>query len=179
MVSAEQLAALYPATPTEASLVKESATLLPGYRARGDPAPLLVVQDERTLLLPDRRGNNRLDSLRNVVADGRVALLCLVPGKNETLRINGHATLSSDPALCQRLAMDGKPPVTVLVIHIEVVYFQCARALLRSGLWQPERWPDTRTLPTAGSLLREATQGRFDGTSYDAALPQRQRDTLY
>jgi len=195
------LAQLYPNRPSEASLVKESPRLLPGYRAlleaspfvvlasvgpdgldaspRGDPAPALVVQDERTLLLPDRRGNNRLDSLRNVVADGRVALLCLIPGRNETLRINGHATLSSDAALCQRLAMDGKAPASVLVIHIEVVYFQCARALLRSGLWRPETWPDAASLPSAGRLLAQASAGQFDGAAYDAALPQRQRDSLY
>ncbi|MBC7730215.1 MAG: isochorismatase family protein, partial [Microbacteriaceae bacterium] len=198
--SAEQLAALY-GQPSEASLVKESAVLNAAYRAllkaspfvvlaaigpggldaspRGDPAPVLVVQDERTLLLPDRRGNQRLDSLRNIVADPRVALLCLVPGTPETLRINGRAHVSADPALCQRLAIDGKPPATVVVIDIDVVYFQCARALARSQLWNPASWPARNTLPSAGHMLTTASQGRFDGAAYDAALPLRQRDTLY
>ena len=195
-----QLAALY-GQPGEASLRQESATLIAPYRAlleasplvvlattgpggldaspRGDAGRALVVHNERTVLLPDRRGNHRLDSLRNIVADPRVALLCLVPGTHETLRINGRAHLSTDPALCQRLAMDGKLPATVVVIHIEVVYFQCARALLRSQLWNPATWPDRASLPTAGQMLSAATQGSFDGAAYDAALPQRQRDTLY
>ena len=198
--SAEQLAALY-GQPSEASLVKESAVLNAAYRAlleaspfvvlattgpggldaspRGDRAPVLVVQDERTLLLPDRRGNQRLDSLRNIVADPRVALLCLVPGTPETLRINGRAHLSADPALCQRLAIDGKPPASVVVIHIDVVYFQCARALVRSQLWNPASWPARNTLPSAGQMLTTASQGRFDGAAYDAGVPLRQRDTLY
>ena len=198
------LAALY-GQPGEALLRKESAVLTPAYQAmlaasplvvlatsgpggldaspRGDPGSALQVQDERTLLLPDRRGNQRLDSLQNLVQDPRVALLCLIPGRNETLRINGRATVSSDPALCERLAMDGKPPVTVLVIAIEVVYFQCARALLRSQLWNPAAWPDLGQQPSAGQSLASG-KGRgfdsaFDGAAYDAALPQRQRETLY
>lgn len=200
-VCSESQLALHYGQPGEASLRKESPTLIAPYRAlleaspfvvlattgpggldaspRGDAGQVLVVQDERTLLLPDRRGNHRLDSLRNIVADPRVALLCLVPGTNETLRINGRAHLSTDAALCQRLAMDGKPPATVVVVHIEVVYFQCARALMRSQLWNPATWPDRAGLPTAGQMLTAATQGGFDGAAYDAALPQRQRDSLY
>ena len=197
--SAEQLAALY-GQPSEASQIKESAVLNAAYRAlleaspfvvlattgpggldaspRGDLAPVLVVQDERTLLLPDRRGNHRLDSLRNLVADPRVALLCLVPGTFETLRINGRAQVSADPTLCQRLAIEGKPPATVVVITIDVVYFQCARALARSQLWNPASWPARDTLPSAGQMLSNASQGQFDGTAYDAALALRQRDSL-
>ena len=195
-----QLAALY-GQPSEAALRKEAAALTAPYRAlleaspflvlatsgpggldaspRGDPAPAVVVQDARTLLLPDRRGNHRLDSLRNIVADPRVALLCLIPGTSETLRINGRAHLSTDPALLARLAVDGKPPATVVVIAIELVFFQCARALMRSGLWQPATWPERQALPTAGQMLTAATGGSFDGAAYDAALPQRQRDSLY
>lgn len=198
--SAEQLAALY-GQPSEAALIKESAVLTSAYRAlleaspfvvlattgpggldaspRGDPAPVLVVQDERTLLLPDRRGNHRLDSLRNIVADPRVALLCLVPGTSETLRINGRAWVSADPVLCQRLAIAGKPPATVVVISIDVVYVQCARALARSQLWHAATWPARDTLPSAGKMLSSASQGRFDGAAYDAALPLRQGDSLY
>ena len=198
------LAALY-GQPGEASLRKEAPALTPAYQAmlaasplvvlatsgpggldaspRGDPGSALVVQDERTLLLPDRRGNQRLDSLRNLVDDPRVALLCLIPGRNETLRINGRASLNTDPALRQRLAMDGKLPVTVLVIQIEVVYFQCSRALLRSQLWNPAAWPDLAAQPSAGQLLASGSghgfTTPFDGAAYDAALPQRQRDSLY
>ncbi|MES2715244.1 MAG: MSMEG_1061 family FMN-dependent PPOX-type flavoprotein [Pseudomonadota bacterium] len=195
-----RLATLY-GQPSEAALVKETDHLTDAYLAllqaspflvlattgpqgldaspRGDPAPALVVQDRRTLLLADRRGNHRLDSLRNIVADPRVALLCLVPGTSETLRIRGRARLSTDPALLQRLAMDGRPPATVLVLQIERVYFQCARALMRSGLWQPATWPARSSLPSAGSMLNQATQGRFDGAAYDAALPARQQASLY
>ena len=198
------LAALY-GQPSETSLRKESPVLTPAYRAmlaasplvvlassgpggldaspRGDPGSALVVQDERTLLLPDRRGNQRLDSLRNLVDDPRVALLCLIPGRNETLRINGRAALSTDPALRQRLAMDGKLPISVLVIHIEVVYFQCSRALQRAQLWNPAAWPDLGQQPTAGQLLASGSghgfTTPFDGAAYDAALPLRQRDSLY
>ncbi len=198
--SPAQLTALY-GQPSEAALRKESTTLTAPYRAlleaspflvlatsgpggldaspRGDPAPAVVVQDDRTLLLADRRGNHRLDSLRNIVADPRVALLCLIPGTSETLRINGHARLSTDPALLARLAVNGKPPATVVVISIALVFFQCARALLRSQLWVPASWPDRNTLPTAGQMLTAATGGSFDGAAYDAALPARQRDSLY
>lgn len=195
-----QLAALY-GQPSEAALRKESPRLTEPYRRlleaspflvlatsgpdgldaspRGDPAPAVVVQDDRTLLLADRRGNHRLDSLRNIVADPRVALLCLIPGSSETLRINGHARLSTDPALLARLAMDGKPPATVVVVTIDVVFFQCARALMRSQLWVPATWPMRSSLPTAGQMLTAATGGSFDGAAYDAALPQRQAGSLY
>ena len=198
------LAALY-GQPGETSLRKESPVLTPAYKAmldasplvvlatsgpggldaspRGDPGSALVVQDERTLLLPDRRGNQRLDSLRNLVDDPRLALLCLIPGRNETLRINGRGTLSTDPALLERLAIDGKRPVTVLVIQIEVVYFQCARALQRAQLWTPSAWPDLGPQPSAGQLLASGSghgfTTAFDGAAYDAALPARQRDSLY
>ena len=146
---------------------------------RGDWPTALVVQDERTLLLPDRRGNHRLDSLRNLLSDPRVALLCLIPGRSETLRINGRAHISTDPALCARLAVDGKPPACVVVIVIERVYFQCARALLRSKLWQSETWPAANSLPSAGQMLSAASAGGFDGAAYDRAQPLRQKDGLY
>lgn len=200
-----QLLALY-GQPGEAALRKESSTLTAPYRAllqaspfvvlatsgpggldaspRGDPAPALVVQDARTLLLPDRRGNHRLDSLRNILADPRVALLCMVPGSSETLRINGRARLSTDPVLLASLAVHGKAPATVVVIEIDTVYFQCARALMRSQLWDAGTWPDRATLPSAGQMLSAAAAaspegGSFDGAAYDAALPARQRGSLY
>jgi PPOX class probable FMN-dependent enzyme len=146
---------------------------------RGDEHGLVQVRDERTLLLPDRRGNNRLDSLRNIVRDGRVALLFLVPGASETLRVNGRAVVSADPALCARFEVDGKAPRTVVVITVEAVYFQCARALVRSHLWDPARQVPRAALPTAGAMLAEASGGREGGEDYDRALPARQAATLY
>jgi len=146
---------------------------------RGDPAGFVVVEDERTLLMPERRGNNRIDSLRNIVVDPRVALLFLIPGVGETLRVNGSARISVAPSLLDRLAMDGKPPKCVLVVTVERVYFQCARAIQRSKLWDPRTAVDRGSLPTAGQILSALTAGGFDGATYDRELPARQKDTLY
>jgi len=149
---------------------------------RGDAPGFIEVADERTLLLPDRRGNNRIDSLRNIAHDPSVALIFLVPGCGETLRINGLARISTAPALLARFAVDGKPPRSVLVIDVRLVFFQCARAVMRSGLWEPERWPELATLPTPGRILGElsAKAGEpIDGAAYDAALRPRQRGSLY
>ncbi len=145
---------------------------------RGDPAPLVTVVDAHTLWLPERRGNNRIDSLRNIVGDPRVALLFMIPGIGETLRVNGTATISADPALLERLAMDGKPPHCVLVIAVQQVFFQCARALQRSRLWHGASTPPAG-VPTAGAMLAALTDDAIDGAAYDRALPGRQRDTLY
>ncbi|WP_439519696.1 pyridoxamine 5'-phosphate oxidase family protein [Hydrogenophaga sp.] len=143
---------------------------------RGDPAGLVTVQDEHTLLLPERAGNNRVDSLKNILADPRVALLFLVPGVGETLRVNGRARISVAPDLLQRLAMDGKPPRCVLVITVETVFFQCARAMKRARLWEPGA---PAPVPSAGDMLAALTRNAIDGAAYDRALPARQRDTLY
>lgn len=144
---------------------------------RGDPAPLVTVLDERTIVLPERRGNNRIDSLRNLVADPRVALLFMIPGIGETLRVNGRARISVDPALLGRLAVGGIAPVCAIVVTVEAVYFQCARALLRSRLWG--QMPAPAGVPTAGAMLDALTRGAIDGDAYDRALPRRQRETLY
>lgn len=146
---------------------------------RGDAPGFVQVADEHTLLLPDRRGNNRIDSLRNIVQDPRVALLFLVPGCKEALRVNGQARISAAPALLGRFAVDGKAPRSVLVITVRTVFFQCARAVMRSGLWDPARHIDRSKLPTAGAILGTLSGARIDGAAYDAALPQRQRSTLY
>ncbi len=146
---------------------------------RGDPPGFAVAQDARTLLLPERRGNMRADSLRNIVADPRVALLFLVPGLGETLRVNGSARISVAPDLLQRFAVQGKPPFCVLVVRVQSVYFQCARAIQRAGLWQPAPARDQLDLPTPGDILSALTQGGFDGATYDRELPARQRATLY
>jgi hypothetical protein len=193
------LKALY-GEPGEASIIKEVATLTPEYRAlieaspfcvlatvgedgldatpRGDPAGFVDVLDETTLLLPDRRGNNRIDSLLNVVRDPRVALLFLVPGVNETLRVNGRARISADAALLERYAMDGKAPRSALVIEVEAVYFQCARALHRSRLWDPALHRVRAELPSAGAMLKGA-QATFDAENYDHGLDARHKATLY
>ena len=187
-----------PATP---SVVKEVGRLTPSYRALIDASPFLVlatagpegldcsprgdapgfvrVLDDATLLIPDRRGNKRLDSLRNIIRDPRVALLFFVPGIDETLRVNGHATLTADPALCESFTVAGRAPKTVLVVAIDKVYFQCARALVRSGLWDPARHVARTSLPSVGTMLREASGGREGGEAYDRALPERIRTTLY
>jgi len=194
------LTALY-GEPGLASLAKEVPTVHPHYRAiierapfailatvgpdgldaspRGDPPGFVVVEDERTLLMPDRRGNNRLDSLRNIVADPRVALLFLVPGVGETLRVNGRATLSTEPALLARFEMDGKPPACVLRIAVETVYFQCARAIKRARLWDPAAAVDRSALPSPGAILAELSGHAIDGAGYDRDLQARQAATLY
>jgi uncharacterized protein len=189
----------------EASIRKEVPTLHPVYRAmieaspfavlatagpdgldaspRGDPAGFVVVEDERTLLLPERRGNNRGDSLKNLIADPRCALLFLIPGVGETLRVNGRADISTDPALLARFPMEGKLPKCVLVIHVDTVYFQCARAIQRSQLWAARPAQAPRPVPSAGAVLQALTQSAegdaIDGAKYDAELPARQRATLY
>jgi PPOX class probable FMN-dependent enzyme len=146
---------------------------------RGDPPGFVAVQDEKTLLMPERRGNNRIDSLRNIVADPRVALLFLIPGVGETLRVNGRAGITVAPELMARFAVDGKAPQCVVVIHVESVFFQCARAIQRSRLWAPLPAGAPRTVPTPGAILAALTGGEFDGESYDRELPARQRRTLY
>ena len=146
---------------------------------RGDPAGFVVVQDEKTLLLPERRGNNRIDTLRNIVRDPRVGLLFLVPGIGETLRINGRARISVEPALLARLSMNGQLPKCVLVISVETVFFQCGRALQRSKLWALRGANEPRRVPTAGEILAAVTGDRFDGSTYDRELPARQSATLY
>ena len=118
-------------------------------------------------------------TLRNVVNDPRVGLLFLVPGITETLRVNGRAVWSKDEGLCGSFAVQGKAPRVVMVVTIEAVYFQCARALVRSRLWDPGGFRNTRELPTAGDMLMEASGGNVGGSEYDAALPERLRTTLY
>src|SRR3954470_6338875 len=115
---------------------------------RGDLPGFVRIHDEKTLMMPDRRGNNRIDSLRNIVRDPRVALLLLIPGSGSTLRVNGRAHVSADPDLLASFKMDGKAPRTVIVMTVEEVYFQCARAIVRSDLWNPDKRVDPRSLPT-------------------------------
>lgn len=146
---------------------------------RGDAPGFVVVEDERTLLIPDRRGNNRVDSLRNIIADPRVALLFLVPGIGETLRVNGRAEIRTDPALLERFRVEGKPPRSVIVVHVERTFFQCARAIFRANLWDPARHLERGSLPSLGTIISDITRARFDGKKYDEGLYDRLKSALY
>ena len=199
VTSVEQLNALY-GEPGEASIVKVTDYLLPEYRRmieaspfltlatvgpegldcspRGDAGAVIHIDNAQTLMLPDWRGNNRVDSLANIVRDPRVALLFLIPGSNTTMRVNGRAVLRIDEELTQRFTMDGRHPRSVVVITIEEVYSQCARAVLRADLWNPEKFADTACLPTVGQMLASAKKG-FDGEAYDRDWPGRAAKTMW
>lgn len=197
--SVEELKAIYDGC-SEASLIKVTSHLTPEYRQmieaapflalatvgpegmdcspRGDKGGVVRVQNDKTVLLPDWRGNNRVDSLMNIVRDPRVALMFLVPGSTTTMRINGSAFVSAEPALLESFTMDGKHPRTVTVITIKEVYFQCARALIRSELWHPQNFIDPASLPTPGALLK-AAKADFDQDSYDKEWPERAAKTMW
>lgn len=146
---------------------------------RGDAPGFVVVEDEKTLLIPDRRGNNRVDSLRNIIANPRVALLFLIPGIGETLRVNGRAEISTDPALLERFSVAGKLPRSVLVVRVDTVFFQCARAIFRSKLWDPAQHIERSSLPSLGTIVSDVTHARFDGKEYDKGLYERLQGALY
>jgi len=146
---------------------------------RGDPAPLVKIQDESTILLPERRGNNRIDSLRNILSDPHVALLFFIPGVGETLRVNGKARISVAPELLASLAMNNIQPKCVVEVSVESVFFQCARALQRSKLWASTPAEALEQVPSAGMMLTALTESAIDGIAYDRELPERQRTTLY
>jgi uncharacterized protein len=145
---------------------------------RGDGPGFVHTLNDTTVALPDRRGNNRLDTLRNIIADPKIALLFLIPGVNETLRINGRAVISTAPDLISRFAVGQTLPKSVILVSIDSVYFQCARALIRSNLWDPSARIDRSTVPTAGQMTKAADTS-FDGDTYDASLSERQKATLY
>jgi PPOX class probable FMN-dependent enzyme len=146
---------------------------------RGDPAGFVHVLDDKTLLIPDRRGNNRVDTLRNILHDDRVALLFLIPGVGETLRVNGRASISVAPALIKRFPFRGTLPRSVLVVGAERVYFQCPKALVRSELWNPEKHISRRSLPSTGTILADITAGKVGGEQFDREYPERLRTTIY
>jgi PPOX class probable FMN-dependent enzyme len=206
LTSLDDLAALYPNPIAPASVAKEIDHVDANYGAliaaspffvlatngpdgldcspRGDMPGFVRLRDAKTLLIPDRRGNNRLDSLRNILFDNRIGMLFLIPGYGETLRVNGTATLSTDPDLCAGFTMAGKLPACVIVVAVESVYFQCSRAVVRADLWNPAVQLDKRSLPSAGQILRAITEKNdkvetFDGEAYDKALPERVKATLY
>jgi uncharacterized protein len=146
---------------------------------RGDPAGFVHVLDDKTLLIPDRRGNNRIDSLRNIVRDNRVALLFLIPGVGETLRVNGRAVISVAPELIGRFPFRGTLPRSVIVVTAERVYFQCPKALVRSELWNPQNHLSRKDLPSTGTILADVSAGFINGEQYDRDYPERLRATIY
>ena len=146
---------------------------------RGDPAGFVHVLDDKTVLIPDRRGNNRIDTLRNIIRDDRVALLFLIPGIGETLRINGRASISVAPELIGRFPYRGTLPRSVIIVRAESVYFQCPKALVRSELWNPEKQISRKSLPSTGTILADITAGKVGGEQYDRDYPERLRTTIY
>ena len=146
---------------------------------RGDSAGFVIVEDERTLLIPDRRGNNRADSLRNIISNPHVALLFLIPGVGETLRVNGRAMISTAPVLLERFRVGGKLPRSVIVVRVDTVFFQCARAVFRAGLWEPAQHIDRGSLPSLGTMLADISQSRIDAATYDRGLYERLKAALY
>ncbi|AJC19942.1 pyridoxamine 5'-phosphate oxidase family protein [Pandoraea pulmonicola] len=198
--SVEQLEAIY-GEPSERALWKELNYLNEDYQAfvkacpfvvlasvgdqgtdcspKGDPAGFVQILDERTLAIPDRPGNNRIDNLRNLIADPRVSLLFLIPGIGETLRVNGRARISVDPDLLSRFEISDKLPRTVIVVSIDSVYFHCAKAIVRSRLWDQATQIPRETLPSTGAMHRRLSGGHFDGDTYDRDLPKHTADGLY
>jgi len=200
ITSIEALEAIYGA-PVLAATIKEIDYISEHYRAfiekspfvalstvgpegldcspRGDPAGFVEIEDEKTVLIPDRRGNNRIDSLRNIVRDPRISLLFLIPGIGETLRINGTAEILVDKDLLKRFEMQGKLPRSVIRITVDRIYIQCQKALVRSGLWDPSTQIDRKTLPSVGEIMSTLSKGEFDGKAYDANYPERLKQTIY
>ena len=200
ITSVEQLEAIY-GHPSGAAVWKEIDHINAGYRAfieaapffvlasvgpegvdcspRGDAPGFVRVTGERTLMIPDRRGNNRIDSLRNIVRDPRVSLLFLIPGVGETIRVIGRASISADPALLESFVFAGKTPRSVIVVSVESIYFQCSKAIIRSKLWDPARLIDRKSLPSNGTVLAEITKGAEGGEEYDKAYPERLKATIY
>ncbi len=200
ITSIEQLESLY-GKPSKTALGKVSDHLTPAYQAwlektaffafasgsaegldcspRGDErGKAFSILNNKTIVIPDRRGNNRLDTLRNIVRDPHVAMLCLIPGITEALRINGQATLTTDPALVSRFDMQGRTPTSVIKIDINAVYFQCARAIMRSGLWDSDKQLASDDVPSPGEMTKSVIND-FDADKYDAELRDRQAKTLY
>ena len=200
IATVEQLEAIY-GQPNDASTVKVAGWVTPSYRLliekspfaalatsgpegldcspRGDLPGFVRIHDDRTLMMPDRRGNNRIDSLRNIVRDPRIALLFLIPGSGSTLRVNGRAQVSVDPNLLTSFKVEGKAPRTVVVMTVDEIYFQCARAIVRSDLWNPDKRVDPRSLPTPGQILADMSDNRVGGEQYDREWPERARRTMW
>jgi uncharacterized protein len=201
ITTTEALERVYTDAPYGPAVVKEVDHVTPEYRKlieaapfvvlatcgsegldcspRGDPPGFVRVVDEHTLLIPDRLGNNRIDSLRNLVRDPRIALLFLIPGVGETMRIAGRAKISTDPKLTESFIINGKVPRSVLIVTVEKAYFQCTKAIVRSKLWDTASKVDRKTLPTPGSIIAELTDGKMGGPEHDRLAPERVKATIY
>ncbi|MFN3658373.1 MAG: pyridoxamine 5'-phosphate oxidase family protein [Pseudolabrys sp.] len=200
ITSIEQLEALY-GHPSGPAVAKEIDYIAPSYRKLIEAAPFVAIAtagpegvdcspkgdapgfvrilDERTLALPDRPGNNRIDGFRNILRNPYIALLFLIPGVGETLRVNGRAEISVEPELMQSFAVNGKLPRSVMIVHIERIFFHCSKAIVRSKLWDDATRIDRKSLPSTGSIIAEVSQGRLGGEEYDRAAPERIKAQLY
>lgn len=196
----DALQSLYGA-PGEASLAKVADRITPEYKRlleaspfftlasvgpegldcspRGELGGAFVVQDESTLIIPDRRGNNRIDTLRNIVCDPRVAFCFLIPGSKTTVRLNGTAIVTTDADLLASLKRDGKAPRSAIVVTVGEIYTQCGRAVLRAGLWDPAHHVDPSAIPTPGDVLASQTKGGIDAKTYDKEWPARAAKTMW
>jgi len=196
----EQLDALYgEKMPT--SIIKEIDHISDGYRKLIEAAPFVAIAtggpegfdcspkgdapgfvrilDDKTLAIPDRPGNNRIDGFRNILCDPRIALLFLIPGVGETLRVNGRASISIDPELMKSFTVNGKLPRSVLIVHIESIYFHCSKAIVRSKLWDEKTKIDRKSLPSTGTIIAELSQGKLGGETYDREAPEKIKAQLY
>lgn len=196
-----ELEKIYSIKPVLASTAKEIDHIAPAYQnlielspfvalatigpegldcsPRGDLAGFVKILDPKTLAMPDRRGNNRIDSLRNIIADPRVALLFLIPGSGTTFRVNGTATLTTDPDLCQSFAVEGQLPRSVIIVTVETAYFQCARAIIRSGLWDPTKYVAKEAVPSTGDILESLTKGEINAEAYNSNWPARAKTSMW
>ena len=200
VTTVEQLEALY-GKPYGPAVVKEIDYISPAYRKLIEAAPFVAIAtggpdgldcspkgdapgfvriiDDKTLAIPDRPGNNRVDGFRNILSDPRIALMFLIPGIGETLRVNGRASISIDPELMQGFAVNGKLPRSVLIVRIDTIFFHCAKAIVRSKLWDEATKIDRKSLPSTGSIVAEVSAGQFGGEDYDRAAPERIKSMLY
>ena len=200
ITSIEQLQALY-GEPYGPAVAKEIDHIAPSYRKlieaspfvaiatagpegldcspKGDAPGFVHILDDKTLALPDRPGNNRIDGYRNILRNPHIGLLFLIPGVGETLRVNGRAEISLDPELMQSFAMNGKLPRSVMVVHIDTIFFHCSKAIVRSKLWDEATKIDRTSLPSTGSIIADVSKGKLGGEAYDRAAPERIKAQLY
>ena len=146
---------------------------------KGDKPGFAAILDDRTIAIPDRPGNNRLDTLENILRNPSVGLLFLIPGMNETLRVNGDARITVDAGLRERLVVDGKEPQSVVVVTVKAAYMHCAKAFMRSDLWKPESWYDRATLPTLGQILRDQLVVADSAEATDRWLDEEYKQTMW
>ena len=200
VTTVEQLEAIY-GQPYGPSLANENDYISPCYRKLIEAAPFVAVAtggpegldcspkgdapgfvrilDDKTLAIPDRPGNNRIDGYRNILCDPRIAVLFLIPGIGETLRVNGRASISIDPDMMQSFVVNGKLPRSVLIVHIETIFFHCSKAIVRSKLWDAATQIERKSLPSTGSIIAEVSQGKMGGEAYDKEAPERIKAMLY